>query len=199
MPFLINEDGALKTLLSGITVSDSGNPTRPVAVFYGQPDAQIRQQSYPYITIDLTGVTEEVDRAHRGYATLPYTPEGIDPTVSTATSWPIPIALYYQITTYARQPRHDRQLIAAVYNNNRLPFRFGALFIPEDGTLRRLDMLGFVKRDTTESGKRLFSNVYNIRVSAEVLPDVLTQLYQVLETPTITYTVSDTPFTNLNV
>ena len=60
-------------------------------------------------------------------------------------------------------------------------------------------MLGFVKRDTTESGKRLFSNVYNIRVSAEVLPDVLTQLYQVLETPTITYTVSDTPFTNLNV
>lgn len=199
MPFLINEDKALKSRLSGITVSDSGNQARPVPVFYGQPDAQIRQQSYPYITIDLTGVTEEVDRAHRGYATLPYTPEGVDPEVSTATYWPIPVALYYQVTTYARQPRHDRQLISAVYNNDRLPFRFGSLYIPEDSTIRRLDMLGFVKRDTTESSKRLFSNVYNIRVSAEVLPAVLTQLYQVLEPPTITYTVSDTPFTNLTV
>jgi hypothetical protein len=199
MPFIINEDKALKTLLTGITVSDSGNATRPVAVFYGQPDVQIRQQSYPYITIELTGVTEEVDRAHRGYTTLPYTPEGSDPMMNTATFWPIPVALYYQVTTYARQPRHDRQLISAVYNNNRLPFRFGSLYIPEDGTLRRLDMLGFVKRDITESDKRLFSNVYNIRVSAEVLPDVLTQLYQVLEPPTITYTVSDTPFTKLNV
>lgn len=199
MPFLLSEDAALKTLLTGITVSDSGNPTRPVGVFYGQPDPQIRQQAYPYITIDLVGVQEEVDRAHRGYTSLPYVPEGADPEVDTATYWPIPVALYYQITTYARQPRHDRQLIAQLYNNDRLPFRFGSLYIPEDGTLRRLDMLGFVKADGTEGDKRLFSNVYNIRVSAEVLPDVLTQLYKVLEPPTITYTVSDTPFTKLNV
>jgi hypothetical protein len=165
---------------------------------------QIRQQAYPYITIELTGVTEEVDRAHRGNMVFPfiedgYIPEGAPGNGETSTSWPIPVALYYQVTTYARQPRHDRQLIAALYNNNRLPFRFGSLTIPEDGTLRRLDMLGFVKRDTTESDKRLFSNVYNIRVSAEVLPDALTQLYKVLENPTITYTVSDTPFTKLNV
>jgi hypothetical protein len=204
MTFIIDEDKALKTLLSGITVSDSGNATRPVAVFYGQPDVQIRQQAYPYITIELTGVTEEVDRAHRGNMVFPfieggYVPEGAPGNGETSTSWPIPVALYYQVTTYARQPRHDRQLIAALYNNNRLPFRFGSLTIPEDGTLRRLDMLGFVKRDTTESDKRLFSNVYNIRVSAEVLPDALTQLYKVLENPTITYTVSDTPFTKLNV
>jgi hypothetical protein len=199
MPFIINEEAALKTLLSGITVADGGNSARPVGVFYGQPDPQIRQQSYPYITIDLVGVSEEVDRAHRGYATLPYTPEGADSSIKTATYWPIPVALYYQVTTYARQPRHDRQLIAAVYNNDRLPFRFGSLYIPQDGTLRRLDMLGFVKRDGTEADKRLFSNVYNIRISAEVLPDVLTQLYQVLYTPTITYTTSDTPFTNITV
>lgn len=204
MPFILNEDKALKTLLSGITVSDSGNAERPVGVFYGQPDPQIRQQAYPYITIDLTGVNEEVDRAHRGIMDWPYveggyTPEGTEANVPFSSSWPIPVALYYQVTTYARQPRHDRQLIAALYNNDRLPFRFGSLSIPEDGTLRRLDMLGFVKRDTTEADKRLFSNIYNIRVSAEVLPDTLTQLYKVLYPPTITYTVSDTPFTNLNV
>ena len=53
MPYIINEDKALKALVSGITVSDSGNPTRPVGVWFGQPDNEIRQQSYPYITIDL--------------------------------------------------------------------------------------------------------------------------------------------------
>ena len=200
MPFILNEDAALKTLLQGLTVSDSGNPERPVGVFYGQPDIQIRQQAYPYITIDLVGITEEVDRAHRGYPNgLGYTPEGIDPELSYATSWPIPVMLYYQVTTYARQPRHDRQLIGKLYGADRLPFRFGTLYIPEDGTTRRLDNLGFVKRDMTEGDKRLFSNVYNLGVSAEILPDVLTELYQVLEPPTITYTVSDTPFTNIDV
>lgn len=200
MPFILNEDAALKALLADITVSDSGNPTRPVGVFYGQPDVQIRQQTYPYITIDLVGITEEVDRAHRGYVDgLPYTPEGADPEVPFATWYPIPVMLYYQVTTYARQPRHDRQLINALFNSERLPFRFGTLYIPEDGTTRRLDMLGFEKRDMTESDKRLFSNVYNLGVSAELLPNTLDTLYQVLETPTITYTVSDTPFTNINV
>ena len=56
MPYIINEDKALKTLVSGITVSDSGNATRPVGVWFGQPDNEIRQQSYPYITIDLVGL-----------------------------------------------------------------------------------------------------------------------------------------------
>ena len=53
MPFILNEEEALKSLLSGMTVSDSGNANRPVGVFYGQPDKEIRQQAYPYITIDL--------------------------------------------------------------------------------------------------------------------------------------------------
>ena len=200
MPFILNEDAALKTLLAGLTVSDSGNAERPVGVFYGQPDVQIRQQSYPYITLDLVGITEEVDRAHRGWTNgLTYTPEGADPEVPFVTSWPIPVMLYYQVTTYARQPRHDRQLISSLLGPGRLPFRFGTLFIPEDGTLRRLDNLGFVKKDGTEGDKRLFSNVYNLGVSAELIPDVLTELYQVLHNPTITYTVSDTPFTNIDV
>lgn len=200
MPIVLNEDAALKGLLAGITVADSGNAERPVGVFYGQPDVQIRQQAYPYITLDLVGITEEVDRAHRGYTDgLGYTPEGADPEVPFATTWPIPVMLYYQVTTYARQPRHDRQIIAELFKPNRLPFRFGTLYIPEDGTSRRLDNLGFVKKDGTEGDKRLFSNIYNLGVSAEFLPDILVELYQVLEPPTITYTVSDTPFTNIDV
>ena len=201
MPFIINEDAALKTLLQGITVSDAGNSARPVPVYYGQPDKEIRAQTYPYITIDLIGVKEDTERAHRGYVPMTYVPEGLtgwtDPTsgkLISDTNFPIPVDLFYQIVTYARQPRHDRQIIATLALQGRLPFRFGQLHIPEDNTDRRLDMLGFSKRDTTESGKRLFSNIYNIRISAELFPDVIEQVYQVLDTPTTTYNPQFTTF-----
>lgn len=187
MPYIINEDEALKKLLQGITVSDSGNPARPVGVFYGQPDKEIRDQAYPYITIELVGIAEDRERAHRGYIELPYHPEGTNPDIPYATQYPIPVALSYQVTTFSRQPRHDRQLINALFSPSRLPLRFGLLEIPADGTVRRLDVLGFVKRDTTEQEKRLFSNVYNIQISSEFLRDELDQLYPVLEQPTITY------------
>jgi hypothetical protein len=198
MPFILSEEEALKNLLSGITVSDSGNSARPVGVFYGQPDKEIRQQSYPYITIDLVGISEDTERAHRGVVTIPrdshYTPEGSTGT-NHATNFPIPVDLYYQVSTWSRQPRHDRQIIAQLFSYGRLPFRFGQLSIPQDGTNRRLDMLGFSKRDTTEAEKRLFSNVYNIRISAEIFEDVLVQLYQVTQNPTITFNYQTVSFT----
>lgn len=199
MPYILNEDKALKTLLTGITVSDSGNPTRPVGVWFGQPDVEIRQQSYPYITIELVGISEAFDRAHRGYIDFPYTPEGADPNVSYAGNYPVPVNLDYQVTTYARQPRHDRQIMNALFRNNRLPLRFGLLAIPEDGTVRRLDVLGFVKRDTTEQEKRLFSNVYNIQISSEFLVDDLVQVYEVLTPPNITLNEQFTDFTPVDL
>lgn len=197
MPYIINEDKALKTLISGITVSDSGNASRPVGVWFGQPDNEIRQQSYPYITIDLVGISEAVDRAHRGYIDLPYTPEGGNPNEEYATWYPIPVNLDYQITTYARQPRHDRQIINALFSAGRLPMRFGLLDIPEDGTVRRVDLMGFVKRDTTEQDKRLFRNIYNVQVSSEFFPAQLVQLYEVLTPPNITLEEQFTDFTPL--
>jgi hypothetical protein len=65
--------------------------------------------------------------------------------------------------------------------------------------MRRLDMLGFSKRDTTESDKRLFSNVYNIRISAEMFPDLIAQVYQVTEEPNIAYNYGTTPFTTISL
>jgi hypothetical protein len=191
MPFILNEDAALKTLLSGITVSDAGNNARPVGVFYGQPDLQIRQQSYPYITIDLIGISEAKERTHSGITQITYLPEGVDPNIShEPISIPIPVNLDYQVTTFARQPRHDRQIMAALFQQGRLPLRFGQLLVPEDTTVRRLDMLGFSKRDITEQDKRLFSNVYSIQISSELFREELTQAYNVLYPPTITLGVS---------
>jgi hypothetical protein len=204
MPFLLNEDAALKSLLSGITVSDGGNSARPVAVYYGQPDKDLRTQSYPYITLDLVGIKEDFERAHRGYTTMTYQPEGVtlqgdaDGNIINTTQFPIPVDLFYQISTWSRQPRHDRQIVAALFAQGRLPFRFGQLLIPQDNTLRRLDMLGFSKRDTTESDKRLFSNVYNIRISAELFPDLVDQVYQVTQEPIITYDYGVSPFTTIH-
>jgi hypothetical protein len=196
MPFILNEDKALKTALSGITVSDSGNPARPVGVWFGQPDPEIRQQSYPYITIDLINVGVAQEREHRGYVKLNYLPEGVsvDEDEEYMLEMPIPVNLDYQITTYARQPRHDRQLMYELTLSHRLPFRFGGLIVTEDNTMRRLDVLGFTKRDTTEQNKRLFRNVYTVRISSELLVHELAQVYQVTEVPNITLESSDTTF-----
>lgn len=168
MPFILNEDEALKTLLTGLKVTDSGNSNRPVGVFYGQPDKEIRQQSYPYITIDLINISEATDRVQSGIVNVPYTPEGWDESLSKDTWYPMPINLDYQVTTYSRQPRHDRQILAQLFSIGRLPVRFGSVYIPQDNTNRRLDVLGFSKRDTTEADKRLFMNIYSIRITSEI-------------------------------
>ena len=168
MPFILNEEAALKTMLSGMTVSDAGTQSRPVGVFYGQPDKEIRQQNYPYITIDLINISEATERVQSGTVVVPYEPEGWDGVSSLLTPYPMPINLDYQITTFSRQPRHDRQILAQLFSIGRLPVRFGSLAIPQDNTNRRVESLGFSKRDTTEADKRLFMNVFSIRIASEI-------------------------------
>jgi hypothetical protein len=209
MPIILNEDKALKTAMQGITVSDSGNAVRPVGVWYGQPDMEIRDQVYPYITLDFIGYSEDFERAHRGVVSMRYYPEGVDTgTVGSdgagakqyVTEFPIPVNLDYQITTYARQPRHDRAIMAAMLSGHRIPLRFGRLIVPEDNTLRRVEFLGMSKKDTTDqNGKRLFSNVYNIRISAEVLPTAIAQKYPVQTPPLISFTSQDVPFETFDI
>lgn len=197
MPFILNEDKALKAALTGITVSDSGNPARPVGVWFGQPDPEIRFQAYPYITIDLINVGVASEREHRGVITITasednYSPEGLTGTKTVGI--PIPVNLDYQVTTYARQPRHDRQLMAELMSPTRLPFRFGGLVVPEDNSIRRLDIIGFTKRDTMEQDKRLFRNIYTVRISSELFPDIFQAIYPVTEQPNIDIYYTPTPF-----
>lgn len=192
MPFIFNEDKALKAMLAGITVSDAKNNSRPVGVWFGQPDLEIREQSYPYMTIDLVDVNEAIERSHRGVIDLNYTPEGLNPDVTYTVDFPIPMDLYYQITTYSRNPHHDRQLISALMQD-KLPLRFNFLTVPEDGTSRRVDFLGFSKRDTVESDKRLFVNTFSVRVSSEIIYGLPKDIPAVDEVIT-TYTIIDETF-----
>lgn len=184
MTFLLSEDKALRELLQGVTVSDQKSDNvgvpRPVGVWFGQPDQEVRAQSYPYITIQMIDVARDTMREMRGKTSAEYLRNStVDPEANFITDLPIPVNIDYQITTYARHPRHDRELLAKVVYD-RLPFRFGTLDC-DDNTARRLDVLDVTKRDVTEQAKRLFVNVVTVRVSSEILQTTLKQLYQVLE------------------
>jgi hypothetical protein len=185
MPFILNEDAALKAKLTGITVADAKNSARPVGVWFGQPDLEIREQSYPYLTIEMIDISEDTARAHRGYIPLPYTPEGFATGTVVYSDYPIPVDIYYQVSSYSRNPRHDRQIISAILKN-KLPMRFNYLEIPQDKTVRPVDLLGYTKRDTAEENKRLFVNIFSIKVASEILPEKLTSAISAVASVNIT-------------
>jgi len=193
MTFLLSEDEALRNLLKDMVVTDqkaasTQETTRKVGVWFGQPDQEIRAQSYPYITIDMIDIAEDFARAHRGRVKPAYYE---DPTtIGTDTSYdpdlhnweinyPIPVNIDYQITTYSRQPRHDREILAQLLYK-KLPLRFATLET-DDNTVRRLDVLDISKRDVTEQAKRLFVNAITVRVSSEISPETFTKSYKALQ------------------
>jgi hypothetical protein len=61
---------------------------------------------------------------------------------------------------------------------DKLKLRFGYL-LPNDDTVRRLDVLDITKRDTVEAGKRLFMNAITVRVSSEVSQTQAKAIYKV--------------------
>ena len=186
MAFMLSEDKALREKMQGMVVYDqkaTGEEVpRVVGVWFGQPDQEIRTQSYPYVTIDMIDIARDPSREHRGKVSPSYLmgnlPDDFNPETQTfETDIPIPVNLDYQITTYARHPRHDRQLVAQLLSE-KLPIRAGTLDL-DDGTARRLDVLDVAKRDLTENQKRLFVNAVTVRVSSEIVQNNLVVLNKV--------------------
>lgn len=192
--FLLAEDKALRQLLEGMTVqdqrADGDMVDRQVGIWYGQPDQEIRAQVYPYITINMIDVIKDSERETRGLIAPDYlSPDSISNNQGWEIHTPIPVSIDYQITVYARHPRHDRQIMSQLLHE-RLPFRFGTLTVETGNvdvdnipvkTYRRLDVINVSKRDTTESAKRLFVNAITVRVSSEIVQSTLRTLYKVLE------------------
>jgi hypothetical protein len=188
MTFLLSEDKALREKLQGITVNDQkadgASTPRPVGVWFGQPDQEIRTQNYPYITIDMIDVMRDPSREMRGMVSPSYlTPSDLPENSSFNTHYPIPVTIDYQITTYARHPRHDRAIISQLLSTV-FPIRFGYLEL-DDGTVRRLDITDISKRDSTEQAKRLFVNAITARVSSELLDG---QIFELAKVQSITIT-----------
>jgi len=170
VPWLLNEDAAIKAKLQGLFVTDSSAPPegRPVAVRFTVPSYELASMDYPTIAISHSGINRASDREHRGHTYLPYVPEewpndtpardglpyipdgatSVDPKRSPfyTFDWPIPHNIDYQVVVYTRFEQHQTQLTAALAAIDRIPPRFGYVEVPEDGTVRSLDLIGGPER-----------------------------------------------------
>lgn len=178
--WLIDEDEALKTKLQGLTVTNYVDGRKlPVAVYFRFPDTEERNRTYPHVAIDLIDIQFDRTRAHRANSfTLNYDMEQATPISGydlVAYDLPLPWTLVYQLSTFARQPWHDRQLQAMMFQL--FPQTFGWLDMTSwDGTIRRADLQGVVRRDMIDTDrKRLYRLIYTIGVSSEFLyADIVT-------------------------
>lgn len=214
MPWLLNEDAAMKGKFADLTVTDENAPVagRPVAVRFRLPETELADVTFPLIVVERTLYAKADDREHRGPTKLPYVPEGVDYDnvyvvdgetgvlvkwetndpdqgfdVNLSPFWvpehPIPFNIDYQVTVYSRTQQHLTDLVARLAAVDRIPARFGYLEIPEDGTVRCLDLNGgpAFEESKDQNGKRAFTAVYSIRVTSELnLFDIVT--HQTVET-----------------
>jgi hypothetical protein len=176
-PFIIAEDLAIKTLLAGMVVSDEKNPARPVKVWFGYPDVEVRSQEFPFVTVDLIDIVPANDRQFSGRLADNDYRGTIAPVSNRVYTYDEPIAydLVYQITSYSRHPRHDRALMFQLMN--KFPSKYGFLRVPNElGTeqsSRSMFLDGFVKRDAVDGetgNRRLLRNVLTVRVISEMTP-----------------------------
>jgi len=192
MPYLLNEDKAVKTKLQGLRVTDANAtaPGRPVTVRYRLPENEQSDLTFPIIIIDRSSIEPAHDREHRGRVALTYTPEYVpewnpdvlDPKTSPyIVDYPIPVDVLYQITVLARKEMHLVDLTAKLQQQDRLPFRFGYLEVPEDGTVRSLFVDGGPEFQPTRDneGKRLFQASFAIRIPTELIPAQIAQAEKV--------------------
>lgn len=216
--FTLAEDAALKARLSAITVSDDRQLQRPLRTFFRYPDAET-EKTYPFITIELIDIEFDAQRQHsevsyyyttsasaasiytQAPATLDYFPSEYDstdlqglltgPTEFLATDQMVPVNLMYQVSTYCRSQRHDRQLTAEMLRRV-FPFRRGFIEIPEDGTIRRCDMIDWRQADILDQeagfNKRVFRKVYTVRINAEIPQR---DIYTVKSVSTVNGTIRD--------
>ena len=190
IPWIYSEDSALKSKLSGLTVTDVNDGALPVTVRFRTPENELGIVKYPLIIIDHTSTNVGHDREHRGYIQVPYAPEGytswvqptdttIDPTASPYyADEPIPMNIDYQVTLFTRKIMHGATLVPTLSQVAYLPPRFGYLQVPVDGTIRTLEVMGGPEpADQLDGdGKRIFSWTYAVRVYSEIFLSALTEL-----------------------
>lgn len=191
--FILAEDEAIKTYLTGLTVpTRPGSPqTTEIGVWFRYPEAE-RTIKYPFITIDLINVAPDYTRWTSDYIqdlTDLYQPS-VSPTIGdpaenkgfTVRNY-LPFKLSYQISVHSRSSLHDRYLMSRFFTDVFPPRPFW-LGVDADNTWRRCELLDSVQADlmeTTESGnKRIFRKIYTISILAEIPQDVITESWQVL-------------------
>ena len=177
MTFIIAEEIAIKNYLHGMTVSDYAadqtvSGTRPVEVWFNIPDVEVRQMTYPAVTIGLLDIRPSMERQHSGkFIDGDYM--GTQQEISGVSyRYDIPVAydLIYQLTTWARHPRHDRAIIQQMLT--RFPAKYGKLPVPTDNgvatAFRSMFLDEFIKLDYVEDNRRTYKNSYTVRIVSEL-------------------------------
>jgi hypothetical protein len=213
--FLLAEDAALKARFATLTVSDDRNGSRPVQVFFRYPEAET-ERNYPFLTIEMIDIVHARNRQHSETQVV-YPKVGIpnrskfDTSPDRLNYWPsrisnlqtvpstgkefivsnefVPVDLLYQVSTFTRSALHDRQLSSQMLSTI-VPFRQGFITVPEDDTIRRLDLLDWTTADLLDSEagyrKRIFRKIYTLQMSAEIPSQDMYGLHQITSTvPTI--------------
>lgn len=203
MSFILSEEIALKSRLQGMTVNDYAadqtvSGTRSVEVWFTIPDVEVRQMTYPGITIGLLDIRPAMDRQHSGRL-IDGDFNGTE--TETATSvyrYDIPVAydLIYQITTWARHPRHDRAIIQKMLT--KFPAKYGKLPVPTENGLytayRSMFLDEFVKLDYVEDNRRTYKNSYTVRIVSELTDtEASAAASRLVETVGINVTTSHIP------
>jgi hypothetical protein len=189
IPWILNEDAALKKKLQGITVFDANAPEggRVVPVRYRGPEDELIKLTYPGIYIEMQGIYDAPERQSQGILRLPYAPEGqpvwwdasLDhqPDASNGpyrSFWPYAFNLDYRVTLYTRlQREHNFVGTAQLLQPNYMPSKYGFLDVPQDGTRRSMWLQGGpdIGYGNDEDGKRLFRSTFLVRIPTElVLP-----------------------------
>lgn len=204
--FLLAEDAAVKARFSNVAVSDDRESQRVAQVFFRYPEGE-KEKTYPFITIENVGLIHNTRLQHseQNYyyssssgasvnnpSYIDYFPsemvkDDLNSLLNNEVTYLkmdsfVPVTLIYQIATYARSAIHDRQLTAKILRRV-APFRRGFIDVPEDGTIRRFDLISWANSDLLdgEAGyrKRIFRKVYTIHMSAEIPASDITQVKRV--------------------
>ncbi|GAA2322299.1 hypothetical protein GCM10010149_89320 [Nonomuraea roseoviolacea subsp. roseoviolacea] len=187
MPWLLNEDAAIKAKLSGVQVTTPAGPLE-VPVRWKTPEPENETMTYPVIVISKPRLSRARDREARGFTRYDYVQEG-KPMPGPDDRWgyygerPIPYNLDYQVTVMCRLQAHETEIAARLARGDKIPERGGFLEIDPLNVVVSLDLIGgpeFTDRVDTHE-KRLFTTNYVIRVYTELSPwDV--QRYEAVET-----------------
>lgn len=178
--FILAEDEALKAKLVGVQIPDQKEAFKDVPVRFRNPQPERARVEMPFITIDLVGVARAPEREHSlQYLQLPYTPSTASDTV--VGYMPTPVDITYQVTTHCRSALQDRHLTGQLFQSQRIPLRWGWLYVPADDTDREMELLNHRPANyLDEKRMTVYRQVFTLSVTAEMTVGTYAEVQQVL-------------------
>lgn len=219
--FLLAEDEALKLRLSGLSVTDDREATRPVQVFFRYPETET-ERTYPFITIEMLDIVHAKNRQHSEMDVVYYNttggasaPTGASVMPNAMNYWPsqssnfsfisnknnyevltsnefVPVDLLYQVSTFTRSALHDRQLTATMLTKV-FPFRKASIVVPADNTSRRLDLLDWSTADLLDPEAGYRKRIFRKVYTLQMSAELpSSDLFGTQQARTTVYTVTNT-------